>query len=157
MTASKREAFGISSGRRACLDPQVLLAELEDDAVLQDRRPHGTASDHQVTEPAVQLRLMHDFVGKRIDLPNAAAAGLACPDGSVREHEPAGGRREPVQDASSQRVDTGDAVTASQPERPVSVSRSTPVRSGRVSADIEPSRDLAAMSVDPDDLLAHVL
>jgi hypothetical protein len=87
VSSSERSPLGIPSDRKGRLDAQVVLAELVDDAVGEDRRPHRAAADREIAEPPVEPLLLDDAVRHRVDLPDAATPGLAGPDRSVGGHE----------------------------------------------------------------------
>ena len=45
LPAAERDALGVGAAARAGLDAEVILAELEDDAIREDGRPDRAAAD----------------------------------------------------------------------------------------------------------------
>ena len=77
------------------LDAEVVLAQLVDLVLADDRDPDRAAADRQVGQPGCSFACSRDRVPDRVDLPDGAVRARS-PDRSVREHEPAPHRLEAV-------------------------------------------------------------
>ena len=140
------------------LHAQVVLAELVDLPVLDDRRPDQAAAGGEVPDPAMQRDAVDDLVLDRVDLHHEAVVGPRDPQESIREDQGPhrarlSGGGDLVKNPLISRVDADDAGPTGQPDRSVAVRDSTSASR----AHREPVDDLSRSRVNPDHLRAVVL
>ena len=144
---------------RLPLHAQVVLAELVDDAVRDDRRPDEAAADREVADPAVQGRLARRS-GSRRDRSLPRCPSPAAPPRPRRPRRRSAcspeiaGDPEPVQDAAAPGSTRTTPEPRGEPERAVRVGDAALARDA---ATATRCGDLARPRVDPQHLRSAVL